>query len=196
MGRMPHLEALPRSPRRARPVRATGAEGRERAERSPGWAHAPSPRRSAPLPSNLAGVTVVYAGYDVDDHGSSAVTPGSGGALVPVPGDDGHPRSVAPVPTAFYARPMTVDHDLWLGLALTSPWGLGVEYNDDWFGRYDSIETRLTTVNFSPALAYRRSAPSAGARRSPTSTGSRRWRTAASGSPATSPRRSPRARMP
>ncbi|HEX5077653.1 MAG TPA: outer membrane protein transport protein, partial [Geminicoccaceae bacterium] len=103
----------------------------------------------------LAGVTVVYAGYDVDDHGSSAVMPGSGGALVPVPGDDGHPRSVAPVPTAFYARPMTVDHDLWLGLALTSPWGLGVEYNDDWFGRYDSIETRLTTVNFSPALAYR-----------------------------------------
>ena len=50
---------------------------------------------------------------------------------------------------------MTPERDFWLGLALTSPWGLGVQYDDDWFGRYDSIETRLTTVNLSPALAYR-----------------------------------------
>jgi len=47
------------------------------------------------------------------------------------------------------------EHRLWLGLALTSPWGLGVQYEDDWFGRYDSIETRLTTVNLSPSLAFR-----------------------------------------
>ena len=50
---------------------------------------------------------------------------------------------------------MTPSRAFWLGIALTSPWGLGVEYDDDWFGRYDLIETRLTTVNLSPALAYR-----------------------------------------
>jgi long-chain fatty acid transport protein len=103
----------------------------------------------------LAGVTVVYAGYDVDDRDSTASTPGSGGAPVLIPGDNGHPRTVAPVPSLFYARPVTAERNLWFGLALTSPWGLGVEYNDDWFGRYDSIETRLMTVNLSPALAYR-----------------------------------------
>ena len=74
----------------------------------------------------------------------------------PLAGDKGDPRTVAPVPTAFYARPLGADGGIsGHGLALTAPWGLGVQYEDDWFGRYNSIETRLTTVNVSPALAYR-----------------------------------------
>jgi long-chain fatty acid transport protein len=103
----------------------------------------------------LAGMTVVYAGYDVDDRNSTASTPATGGAAVPVPGQKGDPRTVAPIPTAFYARPLGEERDFWVGLALTAPWGLGVQYEDDWFGRYDSVETRLTTVNLSPSLAYR-----------------------------------------
>jgi long-chain fatty acid transport protein len=103
----------------------------------------------------LAGMTVIYAGYDVDDRNSTASTPGTGGAPTAVTGQKGDPRTVAPVPTAFYARPLGEAQDFWAGLALTSPWGLGVQYDDDWFGRYDSIETRLTTVNLSPSLAYR-----------------------------------------
>ncbi len=103
----------------------------------------------------LAGMTVVYAGYDVDDRNSTASTPATGGAAVPLAGDKGDPRTVAPVPTAFYARPLGEEKNFWAGLALTAPWGLGVQYDDDWFGRYDLIETRLTTVNVSPALAYR-----------------------------------------
>jgi long-chain fatty acid transport protein len=103
----------------------------------------------------LAGMTVVYAGYDVDDRNSTASTPATGGAPVAVTGQKGDPRTVAPVPTAFFAQPVDAEHRLWLGLALTSPWGLGVQYDDDWFGRYDSIETRLTTVNLSPSLAFR-----------------------------------------
>jgi long-chain fatty acid transport protein len=103
----------------------------------------------------LGGATAIYAGYDVADRGSTATTPATGGAPVLVPGENGHPRTFALVPTLFYARPMTPSRRFWVGLSLTSPWGLGVEYDDDWFGRYDSIETRLTTVNLSPAMAYR-----------------------------------------
>jgi long-chain fatty acid transport protein len=103
----------------------------------------------------LAGMTVVYAGYDVDDRNSTASTPATGGTAVAVAGQNGDPRTVAPVPTAFYARPLGDEDNFWVGLALTAPWGLGVQYDDDWFGRYDSIETRLTTVNLSPALGYR-----------------------------------------
>jgi long-chain fatty acid transport protein len=103
----------------------------------------------------LAGATAIYAGYDVDDRGSTATTPGTGGVPVLLPGDKGDPRTFEVVPTLFYARPMTASRSFWLGIALTSPWGLGVQYDDDWFGRYDSIETRLTTINLSPALAYR-----------------------------------------
>ncbi|MGH6899842.1 MAG: OmpP1/FadL family transporter [Geminicoccaceae bacterium] len=103
----------------------------------------------------LAGATAIYAGYDVADRGSTATTPGTGGAPVLLAGENGDPRTFEVVPTLFYARPMTPSRAFWLGIALTSPWGLGVQYDDDWFGRYDSIETRLTTVNLSPALAYR-----------------------------------------
>jgi long-chain fatty acid transport protein len=103
----------------------------------------------------LAGATVVYAGYNVSDRNSTATTPGTGGTPLDLPGKNGHPRTVEPVPTLFYARPLTDERDLWFGLSLASPWGLGVEYDDDWFGRYDSIETRLTTVNLSPSVAYR-----------------------------------------
>jgi long-chain fatty acid transport protein len=103
----------------------------------------------------LAGATAIYAGYDVDDRGSTATTPGTGGVPVLLPGQKGDPRSFEVVPTLFYARPMTPSRAFWLGIALTSPWGLGVQYDDDWFGRYDSIETRLTTINLSPAMAYR-----------------------------------------
>ena len=103
----------------------------------------------------LAGVTAIYGGYDVSNRGSTATTFGTGDLPVAIPGRNGHPRTFAPVPTLFYAVPLRPQRDLWLGLALTSPWGLGVEYKDDWFGRYDSIETRLTTINLSPSIAYR-----------------------------------------
>jgi long-chain fatty acid transport protein len=103
----------------------------------------------------LSGATAIYAGYNVDDRGSTATTPGTGGVPALLAGQKGDPRTFAVVPTLFYARPMTPSRNFWVGLSLTSPWGLGVEYDDDWFGRYDSIETRLTTVNLSPAMAYR-----------------------------------------
>ena len=103
----------------------------------------------------LAGATAIYAGYDVSDRGSTATTPGTGGAPLALLRQNRHPRTFEVVPTLFYARPMTASRAFWLGIALTSPWGLGVDYDDDWFGRYDSIETRLTTVNLSPAMAYR-----------------------------------------
>lgn len=101
----------------------------------------------------LAGATAVYAGYNVSDRDSTATTPGTLGVPTAVSGRKGDPRTFAVIPTLFYARPMTPD--FWLGLSLTSPWGLGAQYDDDWFGRYDSIETRLTTVNVSPVFAYR-----------------------------------------
>jgi long-chain fatty acid transport protein len=117
--------------------------------------HNPAGMTELAGPQALAGFTVVYAGYDVDDRDSTASTPGTGGGSVPIVGQKGDPRTVQPVPTAFYARPLEPERNLWGGIALTAPWGLGVQYDDDWFGRYDSIETRLTTINLSPALAYR-----------------------------------------
>lgn len=45
--------------------------------------------------------------------------------------------------------------DLRFGLALTAPFGLSTKYSPDWIGRYQAIESSLTTININPNVAYR-----------------------------------------
>lgn len=44
---------------------------------------------------------------------------------------------------------------LWFGLAITPPFGLNLEYDKGWFGRYDSIHTKLVTIDIAPSFAYK-----------------------------------------
>lgn len=41
------------------------------------------------------------------------------------------------------------------GLAVTSPFGMRSDYDEDWVGRYHALDTTLTTVNVSPSVSYR-----------------------------------------
>jgi len=59
-----------------------------------------------------------------------------------------------PVPSLFVGAPVA-DGRLWLGLAVTAPFGLELDYGRDWFGRYDSYDNHLTTLDVAPTLAYR-----------------------------------------
>ena len=54
---------------------------------------------------------------------------------------------------AYYTRQM--NDELWLGLGLYSPYGLGVEHDADWPGRYNSVETQITTFDVTPTAAYK-----------------------------------------
>ncbi len=42
-----------------------------------------------------------------------------------------------------------------VGLAVSSPFGMRSDYQEDWVGRYHALDSRLTTVNASPSVAYR-----------------------------------------
>lgn len=59
------------------------------------------------------------------------------------------------VPNLYYVR--TVGNDLRFGLGIYTPYGLGLDYDDDWKGRYITTGTDLQVVNFSPALSWRAS---------------------------------------
>lgn len=48
-----------------------------------------------------------------------------------------------------------VSPDLRFGLAVTSPWGLVTEYDNDWVGRYHALHSELRTFNISPTVAFR-----------------------------------------
>ncbi len=55
---------------------------------------------------------------------------------------------------ASYAM-MSVTDDLKLGLAITAPFGLETSNPTGWEGRYHALNSRLTTVNINPNIAYR-----------------------------------------
>jgi long-chain fatty acid transport protein len=79
--------------------------------------------------------------------GSTPIAPIGGG-------NGGNPYDPTPVPNGFAAMPFA-GGDLWFGIGITAPFGLANKYDDGWFGRYDSLETELTTINVQPSLAYK-----------------------------------------
>lgn len=89
------------------------------------------------------------------NRGTYRSVPTLPGARIPVTGDSGgNPfDSVIPVPS-FYATGQVTDR-LWLGLGVTAPFGLKLEYDDGFFGRYDSLYTDLKTYNIQPSAAYK-----------------------------------------
>lgn len=94
------------------------------------------------------GVHVLIPDSSMSDTGTTlpAGSPGSSG-------DGGNPYSATPVPNAYITQQIT--DQLWVGLGVSAPFGLSSEYDDGWFGRYDSTETDLMTIDFTPSMAFR-----------------------------------------
>lgn len=105
-------------------------------------------------PLAQAGVDLIFSSVEIDSIGSTATTPGTLGAAAPYPGGNGDASALTPLPNIYLAYPVS-ETGFWLGLAVTAPFGLSVEYADDWFGRYDSIFSQLKTIDIAPSLAYR-----------------------------------------
>lgn len=102
-----------------------------------------------------AGASVLFPDTSFRNRGSTAATPGSGGLPVTYEGGSGgNPFQPEAVPTAYAAVPFA-NTPIWFGIGVTAPFGLSLDYGDDWFGRYDSIESSLTVVEVAPAMALR-----------------------------------------
>ncbi len=97
--------------------------------------------------SLVAAVNFISAKADFSNDGS-AFADGS-----PLTGPDADGGEAAAVPT-FYVSAQVTD-DLFLGLSVNTPFGLGTKYDDDWVGRYHAVETYLMTLNVNPAVAYK-----------------------------------------
>ena len=103
----------------------------------------------------LAGASVVYPNTSFRDRGSAATTPGSGGLAIAHGGNNGgNPFEPEVIPTAYAAIPLD-GTPLWFGIGVTTPFGLSLDYGDAWFGRYDSVESSLTVLDVTPAVAVR-----------------------------------------
>lgn len=64
--------------------------------------------------------------------------------------DGGKP---APVPNAYITR--SFGEQLSAGIGINAPFGLGTQYEEDWIGRYNALESAIKTININPSLAYK-----------------------------------------
>ncbi len=68
-------------------------------------------------------------------------------------GNGGDAGGAGFVPNLYITAPL--GNGLVAGLGINAPFGLSTEYDDDWKGRYQAIESEVRTVNFNPSLAYK-----------------------------------------
>jgi long-chain fatty acid transport protein len=107
------------------------------------------------------GVSVLLPRSKLTDTGSTLDVNGPGaGGVTPIgatgfgsTGDGGNPYDPTPVPNGSVSY--EAGHNFWIGLSVTAPFGLANEYDDGWFGRYDSTKTELTVMDIQPTVAYK-----------------------------------------
>lgn len=92
----------------------------------------------------LAGAQLVLPKVEFD---SSFVSPGTGG------GDGGNAGNPVVIPSFFYVNKLS--ERLRFGFSVAGTMGGGVDYGDNFVGRYSTIKAELGAVGISPSLGYK-----------------------------------------
>ena len=92
----------------------------------------------------LSGAQLVLPKVEFD---SSFVSPGTSG------GDGGNAGNSVVIPSFFYVNKLS--ERLRLGFSVAGTMGGGVDYGDNFVGRYSTIKAELGAVGFSPSLGYK-----------------------------------------
>ena len=96
-------------------------------------------------------VSAVASGINVSsEFENTASQPALGQALG---GEGGDAGGFHGIPALYVAIPFT--KDLAAGFAFNVPFGLTLEYDDDWMGRFQAVKSEIQTYNFNPSLAFR-----------------------------------------
>ena len=89
------------------------------------------------------------------DLGSSRTFPGVAATFPTGGGNGGNPFGKAIVVPAGYGSFQFAGSNVWVGLGVSAPFGLKVNYHDGFFGRYDSIRSSVITINIQPSIAWK-----------------------------------------
>lgn len=97
----------------------------------------------------------IFVSFDIEDTEARSVVPdpATGQGFDVTGGGDDNGGETAFVPGL--AAKWRVNDQLDLGLAVTAPWGLRTDYDDDWAGRYHALESELTTINIQPVVSLK-----------------------------------------
>jgi long-chain fatty acid transport protein len=103
--------------------------------------------------SNVAGgVHFISPKLDFNNNGSRYL--GVPGGVPPLSGSDGGGAgNLAATANLYYTRHLD-DRTVW-GIGVNTPFGLRTKYDSDFIGRYQALDSQLTSVNINPSLAYK-----------------------------------------
>jgi long-chain fatty acid transport protein len=73
----------------------------------------------------------------------------------PLGGNGGDAGNCNVVPAAYLSVP--IDAQWAVGLGFNVPFGLKTEYDSNWIGRFQAVESKIETYNLNPALSYKAS---------------------------------------
>tara|TARA_R110001599_G_scaffold353880_1_gene601936 strand:+ start:41861 stop:43234 length:1374 start_codon:yes stop_codon:yes gene_type:complete len=91
--------------------------------------------------------------FKYSDRGSVQETPFGNLPLLPASEKHNNGARHGVVPNLYVVR--ALNDEFSFGLAINAPFGLVSEYNHDWVGRYQAVESALKTVNVNPSIAWR-----------------------------------------
>jgi long-chain fatty acid transport protein len=102
-------------------------------------------------PSFMVGAQPIYLSLEFSPDGNTSAAAGTlpGGAAA----EDGDASGWIPAGGLYYVHP--VNDRLRLGLAVTGNFGLALDYEDDWVGRYYIQEVTLQAAGIQPAIAWK-----------------------------------------
>jgi len=102
-------------------------------------------------PAVMAGVQPMYLhlDFDEDSNTSAVATTLPGGGTAP----SGDSNSWLPSGGLFYVHPL--NERLRLGFSMAGNFGLTLDYQDDWVGRYYVQDATLQALSFQPAAAWK-----------------------------------------
>lgn len=104
--------------------------------------------------SRLKGKQVAVALHAIRPSASFTPSAAAQAATLQVAGNNGgDPGSWGYVPNGYFS--MEIDPSMQFGVGVNVPFGLQTNYDAGWIGRFQSIKSKIQTINVNPALSYR-----------------------------------------
>ncbi|MBU0622365.1 MAG: outer membrane protein transport protein [Gammaproteobacteria bacterium] len=102
--------------------------------------------------TKLKGDQVTVAASFIDFSAKFSDTGSTGAALQTAGGNGGDAGALAVVPNTYIVA--EIEPVLRFGLGINAPFGLMTEYDPDWIGRFQAIDSKIQTININPSLSY------------------------------------------
>ncbi len=113
-----------------------------------------NPATLSKLGSQMAAAShLIRPSFEFTDSGSVQVVGAATVPLLPTASTVEDGGVMALVPNFYYTRKL--NDRINFGLAVNAPFGLSTAYDSGWKGRYQAVDSRITTFNVNPAISYK-----------------------------------------